>query len=70
MHLSPSSGPEIRTSSIDWAQLSSFYLKTETESSLLNVVFCNINWKVSSDKDKTMDKVQNIIFVITYFYTT
>jgi hypothetical protein len=30
--------PEIGTSSIDWAQLSRFYLKTETESSLRNVV--------------------------------
>jgi hypothetical protein len=27
------------TSSIDWAQLSRFYLKAETESSLRNVVF-------------------------------
>jgi hypothetical protein len=27
------------TSSNDWAQLSKFYLKTETESSLRNVVF-------------------------------
>jgi hypothetical protein len=31
--------PEIGTSCIDWAQLSRFYLKTETESSLRNVVF-------------------------------
>jgi hypothetical protein len=29
---------EIGTSSIDWAQLSRFYLKTETESSLRNAV--------------------------------
>jgi hypothetical protein len=29
--------PEIRTSSLDWAQLSRFYRKTETESSLRNV---------------------------------
>jgi hypothetical protein len=36
-----SPGPEIGTSSIDWAQLSRFYLKTETEFSLRNVVF----WK-------------------------
>jgi hypothetical protein len=34
-HLSP----EIETTSSDWAQLSKFYLKTETESSLRNVVF-------------------------------
>jgi hypothetical protein len=32
-------GPEIASSSIDWAQLSRFYLKTETESSHRNVVF-------------------------------
>jgi hypothetical protein len=32
-------GPETGTSSIDWAQLSSFHLKTETESSLRNDVF-------------------------------
>jgi hypothetical protein len=31
--------PEIVTSSIDWAQMSRFYLKTDTESSLRNVVF-------------------------------
>jgi hypothetical protein len=34
--------PEVGNSSIDWAQLSTFYLKTETESSLRNV-FLNIN---------------------------
>jgi hypothetical protein len=32
------SGPEIGASSIYWIQLSRFYLKTETESSLRNVV--------------------------------
>jgi hypothetical protein len=32
-------GPEIGTSSIDWTQLSRFFLKTETEFSLRNVVF-------------------------------
>jgi hypothetical protein len=30
--------PEIESNSVDWAQLSSFHLKTETESSLRNVV--------------------------------
>jgi hypothetical protein len=35
--------PEIGTSSIDWAQLSRLYLKTETESNLRNVVFLNKN---------------------------
>jgi hypothetical protein len=33
----PVYGPEIGTSSTDWAQLSRFYLKTETKSSLRNV---------------------------------
>jgi predicted membrane protein len=36
-------GPEIGTSSIDWAQLCRFYLKTETEFSLRNVMFWKIN---------------------------
>jgi hypothetical protein len=31
--------PEIRTNSIDWAQLSRCYLKTEAESNLRNIVF-------------------------------
>jgi hypothetical protein len=31
---------EIGTSSINWAQLSRFHLKTETEPSLQNVVLC------------------------------
>jgi hypothetical protein len=34
---------DIGTISIDLAQLSRFYLKTETESSLRNVVIININ---------------------------
>jgi hypothetical protein len=34
---------EIGTSSVDWTQLNRFYLKTETESSLRNVVFWKIN---------------------------
>jgi hypothetical protein len=50
--------PEIGSSSIDWAQLSRFYLKTETESSLRNVVFWKINRTVFLDKDKIMDNVQ------------
>jgi hypothetical protein len=33
--------PEIGTSSIDWAQLSTFHLKKETESSLRNVEYLN-----------------------------
>jgi hypothetical protein len=44
-------GPERGTSSTDWAQLSRCHLKTETESSLRNVVgFFR--------KNKTMDNVQ------------
>jgi hypothetical protein len=36
--------PEIGTSSMDWAQLRGFfYLKTETDSSLRNIVFLNKN---------------------------
>jgi hypothetical protein len=33
--------PEIGTRSIDWAQLSRFYLKTEIQSSFRNVVLKN-----------------------------
>jgi hypothetical protein len=50
--------PEIGTSSVDWVQLSRFYLKTETESSLRNVVFWKISRTVFLDKDRTMDNVQ------------
>jgi hypothetical protein len=46
----------IGTSSIDWDQPSRSYLKTETESSLHNVVFWKINRMVF--KDKMMDNVQ------------
>jgi hypothetical protein len=52
------SGPEIGTSSIDWAQLSRFYLKTETGCSLRNVVFWKINRTLFLDKDRLMDNVQ------------
>jgi hypothetical protein len=50
--------PEIGTSSINWVQLSRFYLKMETESSLRNVVFYNINRTVFLDKDRMMDNIQ------------
>jgi hypothetical protein len=50
--------PKIRNRSKDWAQLSRLYLKTETESSLRNVVFCNINRTVFLDRDRTMNSVQ------------
>jgi hypothetical protein len=50
-------GPEIGTSSIDWAQLSGFYLKTKTESSLQDVVFWNTKQSGVLDKNKT-DSVQ------------
>jgi hypothetical protein len=42
----------------DWAQMSRFYLKMETESSFHNVGFCNINIKVFLNKDRMMDNVQ------------
>jgi hypothetical protein len=55
----PDSVSDFRTSSMNWAQLSRFYLKTETESSLRNVMFWKINRTVFLDKDRTMDNVQN-----------
>jgi hypothetical protein len=42
--------PEIGSTSLDWAQLSRFYMKTETESSLRNVMFMN--------KNRMMDNIQ------------
>jgi hypothetical protein len=42
--------PEIGPSSIDWAKLCKFYLKTEIESSFRNVVFLN--------KNRMIDNVQ------------
>jgi hypothetical protein len=49
----------IGSSSIDWTQLSSFCLKTETESSLRNVVFLN--------KNRTMDNVRkHNIYIVIY----
>jgi hypothetical protein len=41
--------PKIGSSSIDWPQLSRFYLKTETESILRNVIL---------NTNRTMDNVQ------------
>jgi hypothetical protein len=52
-----SQSPEILTSSLDLTQLSRFYLKMETESSLRNVVFWKTNRKTFY-KDKTTDNVQ------------
>jgi hypothetical protein len=49
--------PEIRTSSVDRAQLSRHYLKTETKSSLRNVAFLY--------KNRTMDNVQKHNICIT-----
>jgi hypothetical protein len=58
----------VGSSSIDWAQLSRFYPKTETESSLWNVVFWNINVTVFLDKDRTMDSAQkHNICTICYY---
>jgi hypothetical protein len=45
---------DIESSSIDWAQLSRFYLKTETEFSLRNVVL---------NKNRTLTNVQKHIYM-------
>jgi hypothetical protein len=58
-HVQEFLGPEIRASSDDWAQLSRFYLKTETESRLRNVVFLN--------ESRTMDNVQKHNICCNYF---
>jgi hypothetical protein len=47
--------PKIGTNCINWAQLSRFHLKTETESSLRNVVL---------KKDRTWIMSRNTIFVL------
>jgi hypothetical protein len=62
--------PEIGTSSIDWVQLSRFYLKTETESGLRNAVFWKINRMVFLDKDRMLDNVQkhNICTHLSSFF--
>jgi hypothetical protein len=50
--------PEIGTSSIDWAHQNRFHLKTETESSLRNVVLkYKQNGVLLVDKNRTMDNV-------------
>jgi hypothetical protein len=56
--VSVSSGPEIGTSCIDWAELNMFYLKTKIESCLQNVVFWKTNRTVFLGKDRMMDNVQ------------
>jgi hypothetical protein len=52
---------------IDWDQVSRFYLKTETESSLRYVVFWNIKQDGVLNKNRTMDNVQkrNIFIIVT-----
>jgi hypothetical protein len=47
---------ETGTSSVDWAQLSKFYLKTETECNFRNVMFLNKNRTVF--EMRTMGNVQ------------
>jgi hypothetical protein len=51
-------GQEIGTSSIDWAQLSKFHLKTETESNLRSVVFLN--------KKRALGNVEKHIVLVYY----
>jgi hypothetical protein len=49
---------ETGTSSVDWAQLSKFYMKTETESSFWNAVFwIKTGWWITS---------RNVIFVLPF----
>jgi hypothetical protein len=43
---------------MDWAQVSRFYPKMETEASLRNVVLWKINRTVFLDNDRMMDNVQ------------
>jgi hypothetical protein len=58
--------PEIWTSSIDWAQLSRFYLKTEIESGLWNAAFWKINRTVFLIKTGRWIMSRNIILVLMY----
>jgi hypothetical protein len=58
--------PEKGTISIDWVQLSRFCLKTETDSSLRNVLFRNMNRTVFSIKTVRWIITRNIIFVLMY----
>jgi hypothetical protein len=58
---------ELVSVSEDRAQVSRFYLKTETESSFRNVVFWKINRTMFLDKDKMMGNVQKYnIYIITF----
>jgi hypothetical protein len=54
------SGVQRKTSSFYWTHLSTFHLKTETESSLQNIMFLII--------DKTMDNVQNYVSYILIYH--
>jgi hypothetical protein len=60
---------EIGTSSVDWAQLTRFHLKTDTESSLRNVV---LKYKQAGVlyENKTTDNIQkyNICTSISIFF--
>jgi hypothetical protein len=57
--------PEIWTSSIEWAPLSRFHLKTETESGLRNVVLNKKHYHVLN-KNRMMDNVQKQNICIKY----
>jgi hypothetical protein len=50
--------------SIDLDQMSRFYLKTETESSLRNAVFINKNRTVFYIKTERLTMFRNIIFIL------
>jgi hypothetical protein len=49
---------QLGTNSIDWAKLSRLYLKTETESSLRNLVFWKINRTIFLDENRMMHNAQ------------
>jgi hypothetical protein len=58
------------TTSFDWAQLSMFYLKKETESSLQNVVFFNKKKNGVLDKNRAIDNVQQCHICIYNLYSS
>jgi hypothetical protein len=59
-------GPISGDKTIDWAELNRFYLKTETESSLRNVVFLNKNRTVFYTKRERWIMSRNTIFELFY----
>jgi hypothetical protein len=50
--------PDIVSSSIDWAQLSRFHLKTESESSLRNVMFFKYKYRTMDNVHKHINFIE------------